>query len=151
MVDKFVKGSDPLSPMQSKKFAAQRNSVQPPVRKILNSPSKHNFRVVESGELRVVNKAAKMQWNFAEDNSMQLKRHLHDLRFPERNAKGDSSGMKDTNTVLVRVGLTNLNLPSTDNLATFANGYGTSNSIFDHTIRTNAPNNYLEPIESKVG
>ena len=150
MVDKFVKGSGPLSPMQSKTFAAQRHSVQPPVRKILNSPSKHNFRVVESGELRVVNKAAKMQWNFAEDNSMQLKRHLHDLRFPERNSKGDT-GMKDTNAVLVRVGLTNLNLQSTENLATFANGYGTSNSIFDHTIRSNAPHNHLEPIESKAG
>ena len=72
MVDKFAKGSDPLSPIQSKKFtiAAQRHSVQPHPRKILNSPSKNNFRVVESGELRVVNKAAKVQWNFAEDNSM---------------------------------------------------------------------------------
>ena len=72
---------------KSKMFSTQRNSVQPPSRRLnIKSPSPHKngIRIVESGELRVVNKAAKQQWNFAQDNSKQLQRHLHDLRFSER-------------------------------------------------------------------
>ena len=60
MVDKSAGGgSDLFSPSsKSKKFTSQRHSIQPH-RMNLTSPNKNNFRVVESGELRVVNKAAK--------------------------------------------------------------------------------------------
>lgn len=58
----------------------------------------------------------------------------------------------DTTSILVRVGLTNLNSPSTDNLNGQAAGSADQppNSVFDHKIRSIAPVNYLEPVESKT-
>ena len=113
------------STTKSKMFSTQRNSVQPPSRRLnIKSPSplKNGIRIVESGELRVVNRAAKQQWNFAQDNSKQLQRHLHELRFSERKQDGFQS--KDTPAILVRVGLTNLNTTSMENLATFGSSSG---------------------------
>ena len=78
---------------------------------------------MESGELRVVNKAAKQHWDFTKDNTMQLQRHLHDLRFPETsNGGGYNGGNSPTSTpaILVRVGLTNLNNSSMENLTASA-------------------------------
>ena len=77
MVDRSSK-SGYLSPQASKTFSSQRNSLQP---FRLNMNNQNGIRIVESGELRVVNKAAKNHWDFSKDNSKQLKQHLHDLRF----------------------------------------------------------------------
>ena len=70
MADRLNKSSF-LSPQASKKFAAQRNSLQP--MRLMNINNQNGIRIVESGELRVVNKAAKTHWDFAKDNTKQLK------------------------------------------------------------------------------
>ena len=53
-----------LSP-QASIAQVKRGSVSP-LR--MNNPAKQGIRIVESGEMRVVNKAAKHHWDYARDN-----------------------------------------------------------------------------------
>ena len=40
--------------------------------------------MVESGENRVVNKAARQHWNFTRDNAKHLMKHMYDLKFAKQ-------------------------------------------------------------------
>ena len=51
----------------------------------------------------------------------------------------------------MRVGLSNLNTTSMENLLGQAGNADVTKSVFDHTIRSGAPVNHLEPINSKAG
>ena len=78
---------------------------------------------MESGELRIVSKAAKQQWDFYRDNKVHLKQQVHNfnsLKFQNTfktstENKSKESG-PDGNTLLVKIGLANINTPSVENL-----------------------------------
>ena len=78
---------------------------------------------MESGELRIVSKAAKQQWDFYRDNKVHLKQQVHNfnsLKFKNTfkastENKSKESG-PDGNTLLVKIGLANINTPSVEHL-----------------------------------
>ena len=118
-------------------------------------PAKDGIRIVESGELRVVNKAAKQHWDFTK-NPTHLKKHLYDLRFePEKTQFGATTSDKFGNTtaaILVKTGLSNLNTPSLENLeynfpieARRASHPGQPHQLRD------APPNRLGPVAARIG
>ena len=95
---------------------------------------------MESGEARVVNKAAKKHWDFYRDNSSHLKKHLHDLRFKNTNVPLTGGGT-DSKTMLVKIGLANLHSPSMENLS--GRYDSRKDNVMSHTIRDGAPVNKL--------
>jgi hypothetical protein len=98
------------------------------------------IRIVESGELRVVQKAAKRQWDFARDNVIQLKQHVADLRFGKPALVPPN--LEQDNALLVKIGLTKIHNPSMEELPRTSSEQ-TNNSIFQHSLRDGAPRNKL--------
>ena len=80
----------------------------------MNNPAKGTgIRIIESGEMRVVNAASKQHWDFARDNVVQLKQHINDLRFQNGQNQANGNSLKNTSTtILVKLGLSKINTPS---------------------------------------
>ena len=75
---KGSKAMEAFSPRRSQMAESGRDQISPLRR---YNPAKQNtIRIVESGELKVLN-GAKNNWDFSRDNSSHLKKHLHNLRF----------------------------------------------------------------------
>ena len=83
------------------------------------------FRIIENGEVQVVNKAARQHWNFTRDNAKHLMKHMYDLKFAkEPNQMRGYSGYQilhptsvdQPNVPLsrIQVGLSHLNCESAD-------------------------------------
>jgi len=139
-----------LSP-QASRMPDMMNSVSPLRR---NNPARKGIRIVESGELRVVNSAARQHWDFMKNNHQQLKQHLHDLRFNSNNDRSKLGAANNDNdnssAILIKIGLTNLNTPSMENLATSVNVKDMNTSLYGHTIREGAPRNKMGPTTFKA-
>lgn len=90
-----------------------REQLVSPLRRF--NPAKSGIRIVESGELRVVSKAAQIRWDFTNDNASHLKNHIHNLRFRETE-DNSRNFMSSGSTLMVKIGLTNINTPSVEQL-----------------------------------
>ena len=117
-------------------------------------PAKDGIRVVESGELRVVNKAAKQHWDFAKNNSKHLQKHLMDLRFENQFSVTTTEKFGNTTAaILVKTGLSNLNTPSQENLDDLGFPTEARRASYQgqpHQLR-DAPPNRLGPVAGRIG
>ena len=167
-----------FSPQASRVFR-ERMSLSP---MRMGAHGKNAIRIVESGELRVVNKAAKQHWDFQKHNPQQLKQHIHELRFMNGSGIGYDQSTKplqhvaqsmrssrvmtgernesplrkghpiDESAILIKIGLSNYNTPSVENLSRDQSDFATTNKkLFEHNLREGAPQNHLGPIDNKSG
>jgi len=124
-----------LSPQSINPFG-KRFSLSPLKAQDKTSAQNQGIRIVESGELRVVNAAATTHWDYARDNTKHLKQHINQLRFsPAAIQKRAASRLSNDNsgTVLVKIGLSNINTPSMDDLPKLKSH--AELSVFEHAIR----------------
>ena len=112
----------------------------------MNNPAKGTgIRIIESGEMRVVNAASKQHWDFARDNVVQLKQHINDLRFQNGQNQANGNSLKNTSTtILVKLGLSKINTPSLELLPKQEAAMERSHGVaFEHSLREGAPRNKL--------
>ena len=78
---------------------------------------------------------------------------MHDLRFNSNNDRskfGTNNDNDNSSAILIKIGLTNLNTPSMENLATSVNAKDANASLYGHTIREGAPRNKMGPTTFKA-
>ena len=117
---------------------------------------------MESGELRVVNKAARQHWNFTRDNAKHLMKHMYDLKFAKepqhmRGYSGYQVVQPSDQPIVplskVSVGLANINTESAEQMHMMSSGVQLNRrTVFDkdvasqsiNAVQDSPSNNYVD-------